>query len=165
MLNVAITIGEILGAIIGAITVANFIFCRRSEVDEKIASINNSISNSNLSNQKDLSLIKDEIYNKMTENKDSLESSMKEFITILSDIKESDKELSVNFITLINAVKDELKNDYTSRYNDLLLIINTKANEADFSRMEQKFDKINETMTQLKTIIELQLEEKKREKN
>jgi hypothetical protein len=58
----------------------------------------------------------------------------------------------------INTVKDELKNDYINRYNELLQIINTKVNIADFDRLEQKFDKVCETITELKTIVQLQLE-------
>ena len=81
----------------------------------------------------------------------------------MSEIKQADKDNTIQFITLIDTVKDELKNDYTSRYNDLLVLINTKANISDFNRIEQKFDKVTETITELKTIVELQLN--KKEKN
>ena len=156
------TIATTCTAVIGTLTIACFIFYRKSEIDDKIAIVQKLISDNQLTNQKNSTNIKDEIYEKLTENKNSLESGMKEFIKIISEIRETDKNLSIQFINLVNSVKDELKNDYTSRYNDLLLLINTKANESDFNRLEQKFDKVNETMTELKTIIQMKLKKEDR---
>ena len=156
------TIATTCTAVIGTLTIACFIFYRKSEIDDKFAIIQKLISDNQLTNQKNSTNIKDEIYEKLTENKNSLESGMKEFIKIISEIRETDKNLSIQFINLVNSVKDELKNDYTSRYNDLLLLINTKANESDFNRLEQKFDKVNETMTELKTIIQMKLKKEDR---
>lgn len=152
---------EVTGAIIGAVTIASFLFYNKSQVDEKFASMQKNISENKLQTQTNTSKIKDDIYDKLNENKAALESGMKEFIKTLSDIKEYDQNMSLQLMTLVNGVKDELKNDYTSRYNDLLLLINTKANESDFTRLEQKFDKVNETITELKTIIQMQLDERK----
>lgn len=156
------TIATTCTAVIGTLTIACFIFYRKSEIDDKFAIVQKLISDNQLTNQKNSTNIKDEIYEKLTENKNSLESGMKEFIKIISEIRETDKNLSIQFINLVNSVKDELKNDYTSRYNDLLLLINTKANESDFNRLEQKFDKVNETMTELKTIIQMKLKKEDR---
>lgn len=156
------TIATTCTAVIGTLTIACFIFYRKSEIDDKFAIMQKLISDNQLTNQKNSTNIKDEIYEKLTENKNSLESGMKEFIKIISEIRETDKNLSIQFINLVNSVKDELKNDYTSRYNDLLLLINTKANESDFNRLEQKFDKVNETMTELKTIIQMKLKKEDR---
>ena len=156
------TIATTCTAVIGTLTIACFIFYRKSEIDDKFAIMQKLISDNQLTNQKNSTSIKDEIYEKLTENKNSLESGMKEFIKIISEIRETDKNLSIQFINLVNSVKDELKNDYTSRYNDLLLLINTKANESDFNRLEQKFDKVNETMTELKTIIQMKLKKEDR---
>ena len=156
------TIASTCTAVIGTLTIACFIFYRKSEIDDKFAIMQKLISDNQLTNQKNSTNIKDEIYEKLTENKNSLESGMKEFIKIISEIRETDKNLSIQFINLVNSVKDELKNDYTSRYNDLLLLINTKANESDFNRLEQKFDKVNETMTELKTIIQMKLKKEDR---
>ena len=156
------TIATTCTAVIGTLTIACFIFYRKSEIDDKFAIVQKLISDNQLTNQKNSTNIKDEIYVKLTENKNSLESGMKEFIKIISEIRETDKNLSIQFINLVNSVKDELKNDYTSRYNDLLLLINTKANESDFNRLEQKFDKVNETMTELKTIIQMKLKKEDR---
>ena len=152
---------EVTGAIIGAVTIASFLFYNKSQVDEKFAAIKKEITDNKLHTQQQATTIKDDIYQKLNENKTALEDGMKEFIRVLSDIKESDKNLSVELITLVNGVKDELKNDYTSRYNDLLLLINTKANESDFTRLEQKFDKVTETITELKTIVQLKMDEGK----
>ena len=156
------TIATTCTAVIGTLTIACFIFYRKSEIDDKFAIMQKLISDNQLTNQNNSTNIKDEIYEKLTENKNSLESGMKEFIKIISEIRETDKNLSIQFINLVNSVKDELKNDYTSRYNDLLLLINTKANESDFNRLEQKFDKVNETMTELKTIIQMKLKKEDR---
>ena len=156
------TIATTCTAVIGTLTIACFIFYRKSEIDDKFAIMQKLISDNQLTNQKNSTNIKDEIYEKLTENKNSLESGMKEFIKIISEIRETDKNLSIQFINLVNSVKDELKNDYTSRYNDLLLLINTKAHESDFNRLEQKFDKVNETMTELKTIIQMKLKKEDR---
>lgn len=152
---------NVTGAIIGAVTIASFLFYNKSQIDEKLSVIKKEITDNKLQSQTNSSKIKDDIYEKLNENKSALEDGMKEFIRVLSDIKESDKNLSVELITLVNGVKDELKNDYTSRYNDLLLLINTKANESDFTRLEQKFDKVTETITELKTIVQLKMDETK----
>lgn len=150
------TLASVFGTLIGAQTISSFIFYTKSQVDEKITDIKKMITDGQLHNQEATQHTKDEIYEKLSENKAALESGMKEFINILSDIKESDKNFSVQLVTLVNGVKDELKNDYTTRYNDLLLLINTKADEKDFNRLEQKFDKLSETLIEVKTIVQQQ---------
>lgn len=150
------TLASVFGTLIGAQTISSFIFYTKSQVDEKLTDIKKMITDGQLHNQEATQHTKDEIYEKLSENKAALESGMKEFINILSDIKESDKNFSVQLVTLVNGVKDELKNDYTSRYNDLLLLINTKADEKDFNRLEQKFDKLSETLIEVKTIVQQQ---------
>lgn len=150
------TLAAVFGTLIGAQTISSFIFYTKSQIDEKLTDIKKIITDGQLHNQEATQHTKDEIYEKLNENKAALESGMKEFINILSDIKESDKNFSVQLVTLVNGVKDELKNDYTSRYNDLLLLINTKADEKDFNRLEQKFDKLSETLIEVKTIVQQQ---------
>ena len=150
------TLAAVFGTLIGAQTISSFIFYTKSQIDEKLTDIKKMITDGQLHNQEATQHTKDEIYEKLNENKAALESGMKEFINILSDIKESDKNFSVQLVTLVNGVKDELKNDYTSRYNDLLLLINTKADEKDFNRLEQKFDKLSETLIEVKTIVQQQ---------
>lgn len=99
-----------------------------------------------------------ELYDRLSANKEVFEDYNKNMLAAMAEIKQDENEMSNNFITLLNAVKDELKDDYVNRYNDLLTIIGTKANVSDFDRLETKFDKVTETLTELKTIVQLQLE-------
>ena len=175
-------IAGIIASIVGALTIAWTLVYTKTDVDKKLTEINdknkkyvdekkkdsidriekiaNLVSDSRLEARERSSRTKDEIYDKLNENKAALEDGMKQFINILTDIKQADKDMSLQFITMINTVKEELKNDYTSRYNDLLVLINSKANESDFNRLEQKFDKFSETIVELKTIVQLQIEDK-----
>ena len=136
----------------------------KESVDKEIINIKEVVSEFKLINQKERSTVKDELHEKLDDTKKSLEDVMKQFVTTVTEIKQADKEMSVQFITMLNSVKDELKNDYTARYNDLLVLINSKANESDFNRLETKFDKFSETITELNTIVRLQLEPKKEHK-
>lgn len=156
-------IGQYLGATLTALTINGLIFYNKAQINDKLTNIRKQISDHALEAQSAQSAIKEELIEKVSRSKDTFEQTMKEFINILSEIKQADKDNTIQFITLIDTVKDELKNDYTSRYNDLLVLINTKANISDFNRLEQKFDKVTETITELKTIVELQLN--KKEKN
>lgn len=178
-LEVIIGILTAMGLLIG---LACYLFYTKSEVDKKLSDVkdeNKTFQNelkkdidSRIEEVKDLiyknekevqenqAKAKDEIHDKLTENKQALEDGMKQFVQLLADIKEADKDMSIQFISMINAVKEELKNDYTSRYNDLLVLINAKANESDFIRLENKFDKITETMVELKTVVQMKLEDK-----
>lgn len=152
--------------------VACYIFYTKSDIDkkfeaskaeqnEKIDKLKDDLNQTKLDIEQNNSDVKDEIYNKLNENKTALEDGMKQFVQLLSDIKEADKDMSMQFITMITTVKEELKNDYTNRYNDLLLLINTKANEKDFNRLESKFDNLSEIIVELKTIVQMQLKDKK----
>lgn len=156
-------IGQYLGATLTALTINGLIFYNKAQINDKLTNIRKQIADHALEAQSAQSAIKEELIEKVARSKDTFEQTMKEFINILSEIKQADKDNTIQFITLIDTVKDELKNDYTSRYNDLLVLINTKANISDFNRLEQKFDKVTETITELKTIVELQLN--KKEKN
>ncbi len=113
------------------------------------------------------SILRQDIHDKLAQNKQTFEDYNKDVLQAISQIKQEDKELANHFIQLTNTLKDELKNDYINRYNDLLRIINTKVNISDFDRLEHKFDKVTETLTELKTIVQYQLEEqnKKNKKN
>lgn len=175
-------IGSAIGILVGTITVLNFSFYSKSQVDKKIDENNKTLKNeiqqkidnvssdnkqlnsivqeNNLDAQRVRLKIQEELHQKMDDTKLALEEAMKQFINTLADIKQSDKDMAIQFITLVNGVKDELKNDYIARYNDLLLIINTKANETDFNRLEQKFDKVSETIIELKTIVEHNVDKK-----
>ena len=155
--EISIAILTVAGLWVG---LACYLFYTKSEVDKKFGEVIGLVHQNELELQESNSKVKDDIYDKLNENKQALEDGMKQFIQLLSDIKEADKDMSLQFITMINTVKEELKNDYTSRYNDLLVLINTKANEADFNRLENKFDKMSATMVELKTVVQMKLEDR-----
>ena len=67
-------------------------------------------------------------------------------------------------VGLTKTGKDELKNDYINRYNELFTMMNTKVNIQDFDRLENKFDKVSETIAEVKTIVQIQMEERKNKK-
>ena len=78
----------------------------------------------------------------------------------MSEIKQDEKESDAKFIQLLNDVKDELRNDYTNRYNEIITLMGTKVNVQDFDRLETKFDKVTETIIELKTIFQRNLDKK-----
>ena len=91
----------------------------------------------------------------------SLEDKMGDLMKALYESKQDDKNLSIELIKVTDAMKDELRKDYISRYNTLLQLVNGKVDQKDFNRLEQKFDRVSETITELKTIIELKVKDKK----
>ena len=100
-----------------------------------------------------------QLYDRLAQNKEAFDDYNKTMLSAIAEMKQDEKESNNNFLQLINALKDELKTDYTNRYNELLKIIGTKANLSDFDRLETKFDKVTETITELKTIVQIKLEE------
>lgn len=148
-------LGGILGAIIGAITICSFIFYNKSQVDEKIANLQVQLFEKVLSTEHNVVQIKDTLEDKLNTNRQSFETAMCQFRDMIADIKESDKKLSIELITLINTVKDELRKDYTTRYDDIITLMGSKSDESDFIRLEQKFDRMAEVMTELKTVVEI----------
>lgn len=186
-----IIFGEILASIISVVTIAKFLFYTKSQVDTMIKNSEEStnsqlqllatkIEANHTSLAKELVETKEqifkslleaerannkerkEIYDRLTQNKESFEDYNKSMLETISQIKQEDKDLSAQFMQLLNSVKDELKNDYINRYNELLQIMNTKVNATDFDRLEHKFDKVCETITELKTIVTIQQEEHKK---
>lgn len=164
MISWAVGIGEVCGAILGALMVANFIFYSKSQVDLKFRQSDEKLQQTLKEIYDHYEGFKKDIYAKLDNTHTDLQSTVREFIKVLSDLKDAEKDKSLEFIKLVNIVKDELKSDYMARYNDLLNIINTKANETDFTRLENKFDKLSETLVELKTTIQLQMKENKKEK-
>ena len=154
-------IGQFLGSTLAALSICQLIFYNKAQINDKLTEMRQEINDNALERQKNISAIKDALADKIDKSKQSFEEALKEFINVLSDIKQADKDNAIQYITLIDSVKDELKNDYTCRYNDLLTLINSKASMNDFTRMEQKFDKVGETITELKIIVETQLKTKK----
>ena len=85
-------------------------------------------------------------------------------IEALAGVKSEGQDISIKFTQLLNDIKDELKNDYINRYNELFTMMNTKVNIQDFDRLENKFDKVSETIAEVKTIVQIQMEERKNKK-
>lgn len=187
MNEVIIILGTLLGCIISYFTINKFVFYTKAEVDREIKSlkdasdlndtnINTKMEKLHTQTNKDLSETKEKIYEKLLEaerqankdrqalydklsaNKQIFEDYNKGMLSAIAEIKQGEKETNSDFLQMVNTVKDELKNDYINRYNDLLKVIGTKANAADFDRLENKFDKVTETITELKTIVEMTME-------
>lgn len=182
-----IILGTLLGCIISYFTINKFVFYTKAEVDTQIknlkdasdvsdTAINNKMEKLHSQTNRDLSETKEKIYEKLLEaerqankdrqalydklsaNKQIFEDYNKNMLSAIAEIKQGEKESNSDFLQMVNTVKDELKNDYINRYNDLLKVIGTKANAADFDRLENKFDKVTETITELKTIVEMTME-------
>jgi hypothetical protein len=81
-------------------------------------------------------------------------------LSAMSEIKQDEKESDAKFIQLLNDVKDELRNDSTARYNEIITMMGNKVNVSDFDRLETKFDKVTETIIELKTIFQRNLDNK-----
>ena len=143
----------LLGCMISLITLAKFLFYTKSEMDAKCAEFQKE------SDKRDESLLAN--VNKVhSEIKDDL-SEQKEYIhRHLLDAERNSSHITQEFTNLLNAVKDELRADSINRYNDLLKLVNSKVSLSDFDRLENKFDKVTETITELKTIVQFQLEDK-----
>lgn len=187
MTETLVILGSILGVLISIITIARLLFYTKAEINTKIEAmlehsdlkdeglkqylINESNNFRNyidenkektfekmLDAERQGNKARQEIYNTLSENKQLFDSYNKDIIEMIASIRQENRDLTAQYMQSINTVKDELKNDYINRYNELLQIINTKVNVADFDRLEQKFDKVCETITELKTIVQLQLE-------
>lgn len=101
-----------------------------------------------------------EIYDRLTQSRQLLDEYNKNMVETMSQIRQEDINMSNKYAQLLNSIKDELKNDYINRYNELSQIINTKVNVQDFDRLEHKFDKVCESLTELKTIIQIDRDNK-----
>ena len=184
-----IILGSILTVIISLVTVAKFLFYTKSEVNGKFAELKQESDKkdevllekvTNLHNELKQELIEtkdkifedllnaernnnkitQEIYDRLNQNKQIFDDYNKSMIEAMGQIKSDSHQISTDFSNILSAVKDELKSDYINRYNDLLKLINTKVNSSDFDRLESKFDKVTTTITELKTIVQLQMEER-----
>lgn len=181
-------IGGILSILVAIVTLVKFLFYTKSEVDKKLTDLKTdtdkfekqvlqkfqelqasfkdeltntkeSIFNKLLEAERNNTQARQEIYNKLSESNQSFEEYNQHMLELVSQVKQDEKQTNIDFMQLLNGVKDELKSDYINRYNDLLRLVGTKTNNSDFDRLETKFDKLSQTMTELKTIVQLNLEE------
>lgn len=102
-----------------------------------------------------------DIHDRLNQNKQIFDDYNKSMLEAISAMKQDEKQLTADMLSMVNTVKDELKTDSINRYNDLLTLVNSKVNSSDFDRLEDKFDKVAEIITELKTIIQIQKENKK----
>lgn len=180
-------LATLLGVIISIVVIARLLFYTKAEINTKLEGVNKhsddkdevlrdfiikefNTLNAQLEINKDKTYEKllnaeregnharQELYDRMAQNKQVFEDYNKNMLEVISQIRQEDRDLSNKYIQLLNEVKDELKNDYINRYNELLQIINTKVNVQDFDRLEHKFDKVSETITELKTIVQMQID-------
>lgn len=186
-------IGAILTVIISLVTVARYLFYTKSEIDKKFADLKTEsdkkdevllekvnhvhtqikeelvetkekIFDKIVEEERNTNKITQEIYDRLTQNKQIFDDYNKNMLEIISQIKQEDKQLSNDLLKLLSDVKDELRSDYMNRYNELIKLIGTKVSVSDFDRLETKFDRVTETITELKTIVQMQLEEGKNNK-
>lgn len=180
-------LATLLGVIISIVVIARLLFYTKAEINTKLEEVNKhsddkdemlrdfiikefNTLNTQLEINKDKTYEKllnaeregnharQELYDRMAQNKQVFEDYNKNMLEVIAQIRQEDRDLSNKYIQLLNEVKDELKNDYINRYNELLQIINTKVNVPDFDRLEHKFDKVSETITELKTIVQMQID-------
>ena len=193
MHEILIVIGSVLGCLVSGMAVARFNFYTKDEVDKIVAKIKEDsnekdevitvkLESNHNEISKELVETKDsiyeklleverlnnkqvqEIYDRLNQNKQVFDDYNRNMLEAIAQLKADEKEITTNMVQIVNAVKDELKNDYISRYNDLLKLMGTKTNVEDFNRLEQKFDKISESITELKTIVQMKLNEDKEQK-
>lgn len=184
-----VVLGTLLGCIISYFTINKFVFYTKAEVNDKLNQIkdesdkrdeiislklerNHAEVKEEITETKDMIFEKlleaervsnkarQDLYDRLTQNKEIFEDYNKNILAAMVEIKQDEKESDAKFIQLLNDVKDELKNDYTNRYNEIITLMGNKVNVADFDRLENKFDKVTETIIQLKTIVERKLDKK-----
>lgn len=187
MTETIIILGAVLGVIISLVTISRLLFYTKAEINAKLESalqhsdlkdeslkqylVNESAKfrdyiddnkektfEKMLDAERENNKARQEIYNALSQNKQLFDNYNKEMLEMFASIRQENRDTCNQYMQTVNIVKDELKNDNINRYNELLQLINKKVNIPDFDRLEQKFDKVCETITELKTIVQLQLE-------
>lgn len=131
-----------------------------AEVKEEIMETKDMIFEKLLEAERASNKARQDLYDRLTQNKEIFEDYNKNILAAMSEIKQDEKDSDAKFIQLLNDVKDELRNDYTNRYNEIITMMGTKVNVQDFDRLETKFDKVTETIIELKTIFQRNLDKK-----
>ena len=136
----------------------------KSELKNEVVETKDSLYKDVLAVERSINKVTQEIYDRLNQNKQILDDYNKHMIEALAGVKSEGQDISIKFTQLLNDIKDELKNDYINRYNELYTMMNTKVNIQDFDRLENKFDKVSETIAEVKTIVQIQMEERKNKK-
>ena len=132
----------------------------QAEIKEELSETKERIYEKLLEAERASNKARQDIYDRLSQNKEIFEDYNKNMLSAMSEIKQDEKENDTKFVQLLSDVKDELKNDYTARYNDIIQMMGNKVNVADFDRLENKFDKVTETIIELKTIFQRNLDNK-----
>ena len=136
----------------------------KTELKNEVVETKDSLYKDVLAVERSINKVTQEIYDRLNQNKQILDDYNKHMIEALAGVKSEGQYISIKFTQLLNDIKDELKNDYINRYNELFAMMNTKVNIQDFDRLENKFDKVSETIAEVKTIVQIQMEERKNKK-
>ena len=136
----------------------------KTELKNEVVETKDSLYKDVLAVERSINKVTQEIYDRLNQNKQILDDYNKHMIEALAGVKSEGQDISIKFTQLLNDIKDELKNDYINRYNELFTMMNTKVNIQDFDRLENKFDKVSETIAEVKTIVQIQMEERKNKK-
>lgn len=188
MQELLVVVGSVISVFLGVIALSRYLFYTKAEINAKFSEakaesdkrdevIQEKINTTHIEIKAAISDIKEklysnqieserlankhnqEIYDRVNQNKQIVDDYNQSMLEVVSQLKQENKQITNDFMNIVNTIKDELKNDYINRYNELLTLINTKVNTSDFDRLENKFDKVTETITELKTIVQLQLDE------
>jgi hypothetical protein len=136
----------ILSSIVSLVVLSNFIYYTKSQIDKKLKDIDSGITTT-----------KEGVIKEFNDKIANIELKMDNMLKALYESKQEEKNISIDMLKITDTMREEVRNDYIRRYNDLVATLNTKADESDFARLETKFDKVSETLTALKTIIEVRV--------
>ena len=136
----------ILSSIVSLMVLSNFIYYTKSQIDKKLKDIDSGITTT-----------KEGVIKEFNDKIANIELKMDNMLKALYESKQEEKNISIDMLKITDTMREEVRNDYIRRYNDLVATLNTKADESDFARLETKFDKVSETLTALKTIIEVRV--------
>ena len=131
-----------------------------AEIKEDLSSTKDRIFEKLLEAERASNKARQDLYDRLTQNKEIFEDYNKNMLAAMSELKQDEKESDSKFIQILNDVRDELRNDYTNRYNEIITLMGTKVNVQDSDRLENKFDKVTETIIELKTIFQRNLDKK-----
>jgi hypothetical protein len=145
-------IAGILSSILTLVLLSNFIYYTKSQIDKKLKDIDSGITTT-----------KEGVIKEFNDKIANIELKMDNMLKALYESKQEEKNISIDMLKITDTMREEVRNDYIRRYNDLVATLNTKADESDFTRLETKFDKVSETLTALKTIIEMKVISKEKD--
>lgn len=160
-----VVISGIIGAVVGAISIACFIFYTKAQVDDKLIDFKTKllkrIDDNQLMLTKEIAKVNETSSDKILEverqNNTTLSKIVEELGANKLALQEAVSVIQESFSDKLMVIKDELKNDYMKRYDDLMRHIESKLSKSEYTRMEQKVDGLSQSIIELKTIIQYQM--------